>query len=160
MPMRTKELPKLVRRRLDLSTPLWALAIGAFICAIVFPGSWEAPSAVQYIARGLLIALAGASYGTLGLLLVVRPLLVVRHATSLSRIWRKRVPLGLATAWAGYIIAGSSVASLLLHLSRFDAERFATIGLAVAAVPLVALALANWWRLRKESRSHPPSTSA
>lgn len=159
MPMRTKDLPKRVRRRLDLSTPLWALAIGAFVCAMIITGSWQDMSAVQYIARVLLIALAGTAYGTLGLLLAVRPRLVVRHATAMSRFWRKRLPPGLTIAWAGYIVAGSSAAGPILRLSRSDAARLATIGLVVAAVPLVVLALANWWRRRRETRSRPPSTT-
>lgn len=152
MAMRTREPPKRTRRRLDLSTPLWALAIGAFVCSMVFTGSWEALSTAQYIARALLIVLAGAAYGTLGLLLAFRPVLVVRHATAMSRVWRKRQPLGLATAWAGYCAGGAWAAGLILRLSRPDAERLATIGLVAAALPLVVLALANWWRRRREQR--------
>lgn len=152
MAMRTREPPKRTRRRLDLSTPLWVLAIGAFFCSMVFSDAWPGVYSVQYIARTLLIVLAGAAYGTLGLLLAFRPALVVRHATAMSRVWRKRRPLGLATAWAGYCYAGSWVAGLILRLSRPDAERLATIALAAAAVPLVVLALANWWRRRREQR--------
>ena len=152
MTMRTREPPKRTRRRLDLSTPLWALAVGAFVCSLIFTGSWEAMSGIQYIARTLLFALAGAAYGTLGLLLVFRPVLVMRHATAMSRAWRKRQPLGLATAWAGYCAGGAWAVGLILRLSRPDAERLATIGLVVAALPLVVLALANWWRRRREQR--------